>query len=189
MRDVTISLEALTPYSSSRYFEQDLQKGETIDAHERRRWREKLHTNDAGDVFIPGISFKLALDETAKLLNEKIKGKGNQTYTAIFQTGVVATSDVEIGVNKDAVKPIEIYANADGVRGSGKRVMRLFPIIPTWRGELQMRIFNDALPEDVFERFFTQAGVLAGVGRGRPRTGCPAGNGRFKPIRFEWAAS
>lgn len=189
MRDVTISLESLTPYSSSRYFEQDVRKGETLDIHERRRWPEKLHTDDIGNVFIPGISFKLALDETAKLLNEKIKGKGNQTYTAIFQTGCAAISDVNLNINKTAVKPIEIYANADGVRGSGKRVMRLFPIIPTWRGELQMRVFNDTLPEDVFERFFTQAGVLAGVGRGRPKTGCPAGNGRFKPTRFVWANS
>lgn len=186
MRNVTIDLESLTPYSASRYFEDDLQKGETKSAHEQRRWREKLHFDDDGKVFIPGVSFKLSIDETAKLLNEKIKGKGNQTYTAIFQTGVAAINDVFLGVSKDQVKSIEIFANADGVRGSGTRVMRTFPIIPHWKGSLEMCLFNDTLPEDIFERFLTQAGMLAGVGRGRPRTGCPAGNGRFKPVKFTW---
>ena len=45
---------------------------------------------------------------------------------------------------------------------------------------------NEQLPQDVFERHFVQAGLLSGVGRGRPATGCPAGNGRFTPLSFNW---
>jgi hypothetical protein len=188
MRTVTIKIEGLTAYSASKYFEPNVLKGETKDAHEKRRWREKSHVNDAGTVYVPGVAFKLALDETAQLLNEKIPGKGNQTWTGQFATGVVAMSDVDLGIKADDLKAIQIFAHANGKRGPGTRVMRYFPYITTWGGELEMRLFNDTLPEDVFERFFTQAGLLAGVGRGRPITKSPAGNGRFKPVKFTWAA-
>ena len=184
MRTVNIEIEGLTPYSSSKHFEEHLLKGESKDEHEKRRWREKAHVTEDGEVYIPGVAFKLALDETAKLLNEKIKGKGNQTWTSVLATGVVAMSDVFLGVN---VKDIQIYAHANGQRSSGTRVNRYFPIIPKWRGNIEMRVFNDTISEEVFERFFTQAGLLAGIGRGRPITKSPAGNGRFRPVRFTWS--
>lgn len=187
MRDVRIKIEGLTPYSASKYFEPDIQKGESKDAHEKRRWREKAHVDESGVVYIPGVSFKMALDEAASLLNEKIPGKGNQTWTGQFATGVVAMNDVSLGVKLDDVKPIQIFAHANGKRGPGTRVMRWFPYIPTWGGELELRVFNDTIPEDVFERFFEQAGLLSGVGRGRPITKSAAGNGRFRPVAFEWS--
>lgn len=187
MRTVITEIEGLTPYSSSRYFEPNLLKGESKDAHEKRRWREKAHVNDNGVMFIPGVAFKLALDETAQLLNEKIPGKGNQTWTGQFATGVVAMSDLDLGVKIDEVKAIQIFAHANGKRGPGTRVMRFFPLLPSWGGTLEMRVFNDTIPEEVFERFFEQSGLLAGVGRGRPITKSPAGNGRFRPVKFQWS--
>ena len=187
MRTVTIEIEGLTPYSSSRYFEPAPQKGESKDAHEKRRWREKAHVDEKGGVFIPGVALKFALDENAQLLNEKIPGKGNQTWSGQFATGIVAMSDVKLGVDIKDVKAIEIFAHANGKRGPGTRVMRYFPLLPSWGGTLEMRIFNDSIPEEVFERFFEQAGLLAGVGRGRPITKSPAGNGRFRPVKFSWA--
>ena len=187
MRTVTIQIEGLTPYSCSKYFELALQKGESKDAHEKRRWREKAHVDEAGQMYIPGVAFKLALDETAQLLNEKIPGKGNQTWSGQFATGVVAMSGVELGVKIEDAKAIQIFAHANGKRGPGTRVMRFFPLLPSWGGTLEMRIFNDSIPEEVFERFFEQAGLLAGVGRGRPITKSPAGNGRFRPVKFTWS--
>lgn len=181
-----ITIKGLTSYSSSKHVVEDLLKGETKDEHEKRRWREKAHVDPDGTVFIPGVSFKAALDETASILNEKIKGKGNQTYSGQFRSGVVAMNDLSLGMNINAIKAISIFAHSNGKRGPGTRVTRWFPYIPEWSGELHMRVFNDTLPEEVFERYFTNAGILAGVGRGRPITGCPAGNGRFQPTKFVW---
>lgn len=187
MRDVHIALEAITPYSASRPIVQELRKGETLDQHERRRWREKAHVDENGVIFVPGVSFKMSIDEVAGLLNEKIRGKGNQTYTGLISTGIVAMNDVSLGIKIEDVRPVEIYAHANGRRGPGTRVTRLFPYVPSWRGELHLRVLNDNLPEDVVERYVEQAGLLAGVGRGRPITRSPAGNGRFKPTRFTWS--
>jgi len=187
MRDVHITIEGITAYSPSKYFEPDIQKGETKDAHEKRRWREKAHTTEEGEIYIPGVSFKMAIDEVSSLLNEKIPSKGNQTYSGQFATGVVAMTDLMLGVKIADAKPVQIFAHANGKRGPGTRVMRWFPYIPTWGGTIHFRILNDTIPEDVFERYVTQAGLLAGVGRGRPITKSAAGNGRFKPLKFDWS--
>lgn len=186
MRDVSITIKGLTPYSASRPTETTKQKSEGHEEYDMRIWRDKAHFNEAGNVLIPGVCFKLALDEVSSIINEKIKGKGNQTYTGLIRTGVVAMSDMVLPLKKADLKPITIFANLDGKRGGGKRGNRTFPFVASWAGEITFRIFNDDLPEDIFERFFTQAGLLTGVGRGRPGKGCPAGNGRFQPEKFTW---
>lgn len=190
MRDVTITIESMTPYSASKNvpaFDVAKLKGETRDDYEKRVWRDKAHVDEAGAVYIPGVSFKLAIDETAKILKERIPGKGNQEYGGVFATGVVAMGEVNLGIKKADLRSVEIFAHANGRRGPGTRVPRFFPIVYQWSGTLAMRVFNDAIPADVFERFFEQAGLLAGVGRGRPITGSPAGNGRFRPVSFAWS--
>lgn len=186
MRDVTITLEGITAYSSSKALTVEKEKGESHDDFEKRIWREKAHYDDQERVYIPGVSFKMALDEAAKVIKEKIKGKGNSTWTKIFETGCSTIGDMDLGLSKSELKAISIYCHANGQRGSGSRVTRYFPYIPTWGGSVLFRIFNDDLPQDVFERFFTQAGILSGVGRGRPSSACAAGNGRFKPLKFDW---
>ena len=184
MRVVTIKIEGLTPYSASNYLSEEKPKDETYDDYENRMWKKKAHVDENGIVFIPGTAFKLALDEVASLLNEQKKGM--QTWGLQFAAGVVAVGDVSLGIHIDAVKAVEIFAHANGKRGPGTRVFRKFPIIMPWRGELEMRVFNDAIGQEKFEEYFTQAGILAGVGRGRPITKSPAGNGRFKPVQFAW---
>jgi hypothetical protein len=187
MRTVTIQVKGLTPYSASRPTDLERQKSESHEDFDKRIWREKAHFDANGNVFIPGVCFKLALDEVAALLNEKIKGKGNQTYGKVISTGTVAMTDMFIGVKKDQLQPIMIYANLDGKRGGSTRGNRYFPIVTSWIGEVEFHIFNDELPAEIFERYFTQAGLLIGVGRGRPGMKSPAGNGRFQPVKFEWA--
>jgi len=187
MRDVYVTIEGLTPLSLSRHPGEEKNDGEQWEDYEKRIWRRRAHVNDAGNVVAPGVFFKLALDEGVKKKNEKIKGKGHQTYSGLFASGTCAMNDIDLGVKLENLKAIQVYCHSNGKRGPGGRVMRWFPFIPNWGGQLHMRLFNDAIPKEVFEEFFEFAGVNAGVGRGRPSTGCAAGNGRFKPIEFKWS--
>ena len=187
MRMCRIKIKSITPYSASRPVDIERNKSEGHEEFDKRIWREKAHFTKDEDVFIPGVSFKLALDEVASMLNEKIKGKGNQTYGKIVSTATVAMSDLFIGVKKSDLKSITIFANLDGKRGGTVRGNRTFPIVPSWEGSVDFQIFNDELPAEVFERYMTQAGLLTGVGRGRPGMKAPAGNGRFQPLSFEWS--
>lgn len=185
IRDVTIQIEGITPYSPSRPT-REKEKSESWDDYEASVWRDKAHVED-GKLFIPGSAFKLSLDEAVQNLNEKIPGKGNQTWTGVIKMGLAPLSNVQLGIALDDVMVEKVFCHSNGKRGPGTRVMRWFPIVHRWCGTITFRVFNDNLTQAKFEEFFLKAGVLAGVGRGRPSTGCPVGNGRYRPIKFVWS--
>ena len=184
IRDVNIQIEGITPYSPSRAT-REKEKSESWDDYEAAVWRDKAHVEN-GELFIPGSAFKLSLDEAVQNLNEKIPGKGNQTWTGVIKMGLAPLTNVNLGVKLDDVLVEKVFCHSNGKRGPGTRVTRWFPIVHQWSGEITFRIFNDNLTASKFEEFFLKAGVLAGVGRGRPSTGCPVGNGRYRPTRFTW---
>lgn len=181
---VTVQLESLAPYSQSRKHDTPKLDKETHDAHEERTWREKCSVNENGEIVIPAMAFKLALDCVAKRLGDQIPGKGKSTYTKHFKGGVLCQNDVSIGWMKDTVPSVTISANSDGVRGSGKRVNRTFPQVPNWKGTAVFAILDDTVTAKVFERHLAEAGRFIGVGRFRPENG--GLNGRFRPVKFEY---
>lgn len=187
VRDVTVEVQGITPYSQSAHPGEDKEKSETWEDFEDRVWRKKSHTRPDGSIFIPGSAFKLCLDECVKNMNEKVGGKGNQTWTKIFEMGIAPITDMDLGVNISQVPFETVFCHANGKRGPGTRVNRKFPIIHEWGGSMTMRIFNDNITKEKFQEFFVRAGLIAGVGRGRPSTGCPNGLGRFRVLRFEWS--
>ena len=184
MRTVTVSLESTAPYSQSRMHDAPKLDKETHDAYDRRTWREKANYDENGIIEIPAMGLKQSLDRAAKVLGEQIPGKGKATYSKFFTSGVLCTGNVSLGVHKDEVGSQTINANADGVRGSGKRVKRTFPVVPSWKGVAEFVILDDTITPEVFERTLQTAGQIVGVGRFRPENG--GLNGRFKPTEFVW---
>jgi hypothetical protein len=190
VREVTVQVEGLTSYSASRQPFDEKDKSETWDDYEARVWKQKCHAtseDDDGEVFIPGAAMKLAIDTAVSNINEKIPGKGNQTYSGVFKMGVAAASDLMLGVKKKDLLSEQVYCHANGKRAPGPRVNRVFPILHRWGGEMTFRVFNDSITPEKFQEFFAKAGLIAGVGRGRPSTGCANGLGRFRPVKFTWA--
>ena len=185
MKIVEVDLVSTAPYSQSRQHTAPKLEKETHDAYDKRTWREKCTTNDDGIICIPAMAFKQALDVAAKMLGMQIPGKGKATYTKHFRAGVICESDVPIGIHVDDVPSITINANADGVRGSGKRVQRTFPQVPNWTGTARFAVLDDTITREVFERHLVEAGRFVGIGRFRPENG--GLNGRFKPVEFRWS--
>lgn len=185
MKIVEVDLVSTAPYSQSRQHTEPKLEKEAANAYEKRTWREKCTVNADSMVCIPAMAFKQALDGAAKMLSIQIPGKGKATYTKHFRAGVICEADVPIGVHKDAVPGITINANSDGVRGSGKRVQRTFPQVPSWAGTARFAVLDDTITREVFERHLVEAGRFVGIGRFRPENG--GLNGRFKPVEFRWS--
>lgn len=179
------TLKAASPYSQSRAHESPKQEKETADAYEQRTWREKTHYTDAGVVFIPPMSFKMSLDAAAKYLSLQVPGKGKATYTKHFASGCLVLDQSLLGVKKDDLVFDRIHANADGVRGSGKRVWRYFPRIDHWQVDVEFHVYDDAITQDVFTRVLTEAGRFIGIGRFRPQNG--GFYGRFSVEKVKWS--
>jgi hypothetical protein len=180
----TATLRAISPYSQSRAHETPKKEKETPDAYEVRTWPEKAHFDDKGAVFIPPMSFKMSLDAAAKYLSIQIPGKGKSTYTKHFASGVLVLNPVYVGVKKSELRYDRIHANADGVRGSGKRVWRYFPRIEDWKADVEFNIYDEAVTRDVFTRVLEEAGKFIGIGRFRPQNG--GFYGRFAVEGVKW---
>lgn len=181
---VEVTMESISPYSSSRMHDTPKLDKERMDEYEARTWRDKLTTDDGGHVVIPAMAFKQALDRCAKVLGIQVPGKGKATFTKHFLSGCICEADVPLGIHKDDVGSVTINAHADGVRGSGKRVKRTFPQISRWKSSARFVILDDAITKDVFERVMRESGQFVGVGRFRPENG--GLNGRYKVTGFKW---
>lgn len=185
MKKCIVHLESNAPYTQSRmHHEAKLNKESGAD-YEERTWRNKAHVTPDGFVFIPSISFKMALDRAGAMLSMKIEGRGKATYTKHFLAGVIIPDDLRLPLKIDDVTKLSINANADGKRGSGTRVVRHFPQIPKWFGFLECYVVDDTITPPVFEKHMKEAGLVVGIGQYRPERG--GNNGRFRCVEFAWS--
>jgi len=184
MKTAIVHLESVTPYSQSRHYEVPKLSKEGNADYENRTWRERLHTNESGDVFIPPMAFKNCLSEVAKFLSKQIPGKGKSTYTKHFEAGVMVMEPLPLGVKRDDVEKETYFVPADGRRGSGKRVTKHFPVIRSWAGDVTFYILDETITAEVFREHLEEAGKFIGIGRFRPRNN--GYYGRFKVTKIQW---
>jgi len=190
MKKCTVHIVGLSPYSQSRKTDHvPMKDRESHDDYDKRVWRDKCTTTADGVVAIPAMGFKQALDSVAYKLGEKVPNRRGATYKNFFASGVLCEADAPIHANGKMLKPgdahpVTISANADGVRGSGKRVPRTFPSFSTWEAEPQFIITDDIISQSVFEQHIKSCGMIVGVGRFRPEKG--GLNGRFRVTKIEW---
>lgn len=187
MKLAICKLKSVSPYSQSGVFQTPKGDKETHEAAEKRRWQEKLHVNADGLVFIPPMALKFALATAARMLRIQIPGKGKSEYTKHFDRGVLCIEPVVLGVKPDAFRQEWINANADGRRGSGRRVQRCFPTIDEWSATVEFLILDETVTQDVFERVISEAGRFVGVGMHRPENG--GYKGRFEVVSVDWKAA
>jgi hypothetical protein len=180
----TITLTGISPYSQSRNHDTPKLDGESLDAFDQRTWRNKLNISPAGEIVIPAHGIMQAFAAAAKYSKRQIPGQGKATWTAKFAAGIALLEDPSLGVSPDDAQCITISANADGVRGSGKRVTRRFPIVNEWQTTFDVYILDPILTEEIVREMVEIAGMFIGFGRFRPEKG--GTNGRFKITEVKW---
>jgi hypothetical protein len=184
MRTAIAYIEGTSPYSQSRLHETEKLPEEDNDAYERRTWRNKAHVLPNGNIFIPPIAFKQALDFTVKSLGRQIPGKGKATFTKFFLSGVSCTQPVDTSIKAADMRCEKVHCNPQGIRGGGKRVWKYFPVIDTWSVKVPFLITSDHVTNEIFEEHLPISGSLAGVGRYRPQNG--GYFGRYIVKKIEW---
>lgn len=189
-------LFGMTAYSQSRFHEEPKKKGELPDDYDKRTYLSRLYVNDDGHLVVPMGGLLQCLQAGAQYSKKKIDGGRGATWTAKFRSGLSMLEDPVIHVVDsktkkprpavvDDVVPYDGWMNADGVRGSGKRVMRRYPVVmPGWTAPVEVWIVDPIITESVFLEIAEAAGMFIGMGRWRPEKG--GQNGRFKLINVEW---
>jgi hypothetical protein len=178
-------IESLSPYSQSKHYTtpEKLQK-ETAADYEKRTWRERMHYDDDGMVFIPPMAPKLCIAEAARFLGMKVPGRRNATYTKNFEAGILVLEGIPLEVEKDKVPGEWLFVPSDGKRGGGSRVDKCFPLIKKWAGRVIFHILDRTITRDVFETHLKESGNFIGLGRFRPRNN--GYYGRFALKKLEW---
>jgi hypothetical protein len=184
MKVAVCRLKSVSPYSQSRPSRTPKLDKESADAHEKRTWRDRIHTNADGMAFIPPMAFKNCLSEAAKYLSEKIPGKGQATYTKHFEAGVLVIDGPALPIKSEDVEGEWLFLNADGKRGGGKRVWKCYPVFREWEVEVRFYVADETVTEDVFKHHLSEAGKFIGIGRFRPRNN--GFYGRFELVDIKW---
>lgn len=184
MKTVKVEITGKSPLSFSKFYQVPELPKESKADYDERTWRERIHYDAKGEVFIPGMMFKNCLSAAAKYLSIQIPGKGKSTYTKHFEAGVMVIDPVMLGIKKDDVPCEHLHVPADGVRGGTKRVVKCFPRIDEWRGTATFLIMDETITREVFEQHLSQAGDFIGVGRFRPRNN--GYYGRFSIKVLSW---
>lgn len=180
-------LVGLTPYSQSKHYSKEQfpeEKGETPEQYEKRTWRERMHYDKKGEIFIPPMQFKNSLAIAAKYLSKKIPGKGQSTYTKHFEAGVQCFHNTPLGIRKDDVKYEWHFVPQDGTPGGAKRVSRCFCFIEDWEADVEFLIIDDGVINmEVFKETLSTSGNLIGIGRFRPRNRGYYGRFRVESVK------
>jgi hypothetical protein len=184
----TIVLEGLAPYSQSRQHDEPFLEGETHDAYDRRTWRSKQTVavrDGKPTVVIPAHGIHQSFAAGAKYSKRQIPGQGKATWTAKFLSGIALLEDPALNVDPESTGFVVISANADGVRGSGRRVPRRFPVIDVgWQLTTNVYILDPIITEAIFAEIVEIAGMFIGLGRFRPEKG--GTNGRYRIKQMQW---
>ena|SRR3990167_3013940 len=184
MHIATAELKSVSPYSQSRAIEAEKAPGESHDAFRERTWRQHMHVDPNGIVFIPPAAFKNGIADAAAFLGLKIKGDGQSRWKKHFESGVMVGEPVSLGIKASDVVGEMLFLPSDGIRGSGKRVWKTYPLIHSWHGTVPFLIVDDKITAEIFEQHLRVFGQLIGIGRYRPRNN--GYYGRFEVKKFKW---
>jgi hypothetical protein len=171
MITMKFKLTGQSPIGFSKAVQTKKERGEAHDVFEERVWREKMHTTEKGDVFIPPSAIKNMLVDCARYLSEQVPGKGKATYTKHMEAGVLVTEPILIGVKAKDVEPLKMFVPSDGKRGGGSRVWKHFPVIQKWGGVAEVMVLDPLLIghyEKVWD-YMESGGQFIGLGWFRPR--------------------
>jgi hypothetical protein len=177
MKTAVLKLTSVSPLTQSRKHNEPKLEKELDAAWDERTWKKKAHIDEKGRITIPAFAIKCAVVAAAKYSGDQIPGKGKSTWTKKFQCGLIIPEDAVTNRTEKDLQKIIINANADGVRGSGKRVERRFPQLTSWEANVSMLIGDEIITKQVLLNYFKQAGQFIGVGQYRPENG--GTNGRF----------
>lgn len=184
----TLTLQGLGPYSQSREHDEPFLEGEAHDAYERRTWRSKLTTgvrDGKPTVVVPAHALHQSWFAGARYSKRQIPGQGKATWTQKFESGIALLEDPALNIDPEAVKPIAVSCNPQGIRGGRGRVMRYFPVIETgWLLTTDVLILDPIITQEVFTEITNIAGLYIGIGRFRPENG--GTNGRYRIKEVVW---
>lgn len=167
-------------------------KNQKHDVFEEQTWRERMHVDSEGYLYIPANMAKNTIVEAPKFTSEVGPTGPRSTWTKhvesglLFDDNLVLTNGDGKKIHKDRIQPLRLFVPSDGKRGGGKRVWKNFPVVqPPWFASGSVSVLDSylAAEPDRIREFLKIAGYLIGFGIHRPRNNGTFG--RFEVMSFD----
>ena len=184
MKTVVVKITGVSDLCFGKHVSEPKGDDETHQQYDKRTWRQKVNTLPNGQCFLQPFALKNALESAARWLSMSIPGEGKKTFTKRFASGIIIADRMLLTdhsgkpITIDDVSPEELFVPADGKRGSGKRVPRIFPIVREWATEVEITILDNKITDEVLYRHLDACGKFIGLGSMRVENG--GINGRFE---------
>ena len=75
-----------------------------------------------------------------------------------------------------------MHVPADGMRGGSKRVLKCFPVIEKWSGDLGIVVLDEVITKEVLSKHLIEAGNFIGIGSLRVQNNGIFGRFRVKSL-------
>ena len=182
----TVTIEGISPLRYSKRHESPKLNGEAPDAYDQRTVMDKAHWSEDGEtLLIPAPMMKAAIVGGAAYSGEKIKGKGQKTWTGKFKAGVAIMSDIATNVSRKDMRVVAVFCDSQGGKGvGGKSVLRRFPEAMEWSATFEVWVLDPEITGDKVRQMLELSGMFNGLGTWAPRVG--GMNGRFVVTKFAW---
>ena len=161
------------PFQYGKFIAADKLEGEKPDAFEKRCWRGRMHVDDKGEIFIPAMALKHALTAAVIWEGEKIKGRGQSTYTKRFNAGIMVAENMPLGIKPEDVRGNWLFVPSDGKKGGSTRVNKCFPTVDKWKTRCEIIVLDPLLMDEINKVYeaLCRAGQFVGLGGFRPERG------------------
>lgn len=186
MPTAVCQLTSASPYSPANFIMTLKNDNESDREWETRCWRERIHTNKAGQVVIPSTQFSGAIKTAASYLNIKIPGERNRTFTKHFDSGVMVFDPLELPLTPDDVEGEWLMLHAQPGSMHQTRVAKCMPRIDEWNGVVTYTILDPKITKHVFAEVLAFSGSQIGIGRWRPAK--KGTYGRYRVTELDWQA-
>ena len=163
-------LKSISPLGQSAPIRTPRGSQEGYDEYENRVWKERLHVDKNGMVFIPPMAFFYSICEAAAREGMKVPGRRGATYKKLFESGILIHEPIVTNVKADDVALERLFVPSDGKRGGGTRVWKNFPRIDEWKAEAKIYVINQLISAEVLAKHIETSGMLVGLGFFRPQT-------------------
>lgn len=175
MQEQRFRLTSISPILFGAPVLEERKSDETHEQREARQWPSKVHQMSDGQAYIQPFALKNALESAGSRLGMKLTGKA--TYTKLFRQGVMVVEPMLLekpSGDKVTIKDINprlLFVPSDGKRGSGKRVMKIFPELMEWSTIATITVLDQRITEEVMLKHLEEAGKFIGFGSMRVENG------------------
>src|SRR5262249_38900087 len=90
-----------------------------------------------------------------------------------------------LGAKVSDLKPLWAFVPGNPGSGSETRVDKCFPILDSWKAQVEFLVIDPILTPEVLEAIARRAGLMIGIGAYRAENGGPYGC--FKVQKISWA--